>query len=955
MSTRIPHRDFRCLFIIYAVCLSFFSAGQTGSLSGRVFDARTIEPLPFANVFINNTTLGAAADAEGRYQLREVPTGWHEVIFSFVGYQPYQTRIQIKENENLELNVRLVPDEKQLDVVEVQGSRDKEWEKQFVTFQKIFFGDNPYSLQCKIENPWVLDFSEARSGGEEMFLAKASQPLVINNLALGYKLIFFLKDFKAGAQSYVILGNMRFEEMNTNDSKLAERWTANRRAAYLGSERHLYKAILDGQVKEQGFQLYTDKPGFENASTRTTLFSQELGKSLESYPLDKIVTAGKREGEYRIALKGRVEVHNLNALAVTKVYRDVPFPVAWIESRTGFVDVNKFGVPLNTLDVFTSGYMNSARVAEMLPFDYQVDKSVAVMRGEVSASLEALKIKRMRERVYLHTDKPYYYPGEVIWFKGYVRYDFPELIDSLSRVVYVELLGPDKKILEVRTLPVDSGRLAGDIALKELVNPGNYYLRAYTRWMLNYPTEDIFIKPLPVLNLNDKVIEEKALARAKPPFGVHVQIQTDTTHYRPRELVRLGVSVVDEQGLPLAADMSVSITDLKQVKSISTAEDICLWANRSDSISILPGLKKKFEHPVEYGISFAGQFLNDKSKPERANVNVVQGRFLGMVSLDTDADGKFWLNGFQFRDSMSFAFDVKNEKGKSYGKVILLPRVKAPTDFPSHELKMGIEKTNDLQRYKIGYLLPKDATLLDEVIVNATKPEEGRTKQSITYGTPDHVVKGADLQIASAGNIVPALQGRIPGLQVTPFWDENGFQRYKIRIRGGLSTFGYGGTTEPLLLIDGIPLADGGFIADQLAALNPSAIERIEVITKANPMFGVRGTNGVIAVYTTNSGTSATQQQAAVSKKVQSILVPGYSVPLKFVTPAYATSSDQSQPDYRSTIYWNPWVNTSQNKPTASCEFFTADLPTTYRIVIEGVDSSGRVFHEEKFIEILSR
>ncbi|MBK8292426.1 MAG: carboxypeptidase-like regulatory domain-containing protein [Flammeovirgaceae bacterium] len=55
--------------------------GQTGQVSGRILDSQTLEPLPFANVFINNTTIGTASDMNGEFLLPKVPIGTNEIIF----------------------------------------------------------------------------------------------------------------------------------------------------------------------------------------------------------------------------------------------------------------------------------------------------------------------------------------------------------------------------------------------------------------------------------------------------------------------------------------------------------------------------------------------------------------------------------------------------------------------------------------------------------------------------------------------------------------------------------------------------------------------------------------------------------------------------------------------------------------------------------------------------------
>jgi uncharacterized protein YfaS (alpha-2-macroglobulin family) len=46
--------------------------------------------------------------------------------------------------------------------------------------------------------------------------------------------------------------------------------------------------------------------------------------------------------------------------------------------------------------------------------------------------------------------------------------------------------------------------------------------------------------------------------------------------------------------------------------------------------------------------------------------------------------------------------------------------------------------------------------------------------------------------------------------------------------------------------------------------------------------------------------------------------------------------------DLRSTIYWNPNVNTDL-KGTANFSFFNASTPGKYRVTIEGIDAFGNI------------
>ncbi|MFZ5516911.1 MAG: TonB-dependent receptor [Candidatus Zhuqueibacterota bacterium] len=61
-------------------------AGTTGKLSGRIVDSQN-EALPGANIMLQGTSMGAAADMEGYYHIINIPPGNYDVQFSFMGYK----------------------------------------------------------------------------------------------------------------------------------------------------------------------------------------------------------------------------------------------------------------------------------------------------------------------------------------------------------------------------------------------------------------------------------------------------------------------------------------------------------------------------------------------------------------------------------------------------------------------------------------------------------------------------------------------------------------------------------------------------------------------------------------------------------------------------------------------------------------------------------------------------
>ena len=89
---------FTLLFIIHCVDVSL--AGTTGKIAGRILDADSGEPLPFANVIVEGTTMGAASDFDGYYVMLNIPPGPYTLRASMVGYQPMRV-----ENVNVSIDL----------------------------------------------------------------------------------------------------------------------------------------------------------------------------------------------------------------------------------------------------------------------------------------------------------------------------------------------------------------------------------------------------------------------------------------------------------------------------------------------------------------------------------------------------------------------------------------------------------------------------------------------------------------------------------------------------------------------------------------------------------------------------------------------------------------------------------------------------------------------------------
>jgi TonB-linked SusC/RagA family outer membrane protein len=100
-------RNFTCLLklCIPLLFLSFASLGQEKTISGRITDAETGEPLPGVSILIKGTTQGTSSDNDGDYRLSiNGSDGPISLVFSFIGYQTREMQITNQTTLNVELS-----------------------------------------------------------------------------------------------------------------------------------------------------------------------------------------------------------------------------------------------------------------------------------------------------------------------------------------------------------------------------------------------------------------------------------------------------------------------------------------------------------------------------------------------------------------------------------------------------------------------------------------------------------------------------------------------------------------------------------------------------------------------------------------------------------------------------------------------------------------------------------
>ncbi|MBD3275894.1 MAG: hypothetical protein GF372_11315, partial [Candidatus Marinimicrobia bacterium] len=175
------------LFVLCIHIVAFPRDNREVSIEGRIVDAETGLALPGTNVFINNSTLGCAANDQGFFRIEGIQAGVIELIASRIGYEMVSYNITIQPGIKYSVDFELSEKPIEADEIKVYASDSKKRAKQIQRFSKLFLGISKNARYCEIQNPEVLHFVKDRSFFGQMKV-EAREPIHIINRALGYEL-----------------------------------------------------------------------------------------------------------------------------------------------------------------------------------------------------------------------------------------------------------------------------------------------------------------------------------------------------------------------------------------------------------------------------------------------------------------------------------------------------------------------------------------------------------------------------------------------------------------------------------------------------------------------------------------------------------------------------------------------------------------------------------------------
>ncbi len=493
------------------------------------------------------------------------------------------------------------------------------------------------------------------------------------------------------------------------------------------------------------------------------------------------------------------------------------------------------------------------------------------------------------------------------------------------------------------------------------------------------------------LVVDDKIVAEK-LIFTNYQNGLKINIKTDKNNYLPREKVQVTLSTKDKNDNPIAANLSVAVVDNKLLSYLNDKQhNILSW--------LLLGyeLKGKIYEPsfyfdekidlqkrlkaIDYLINTIGwrkynqqsllslQYPKIQLKPEKStniegfvsDQNNKSKSTKVMLFTDkekvyetkSDENGYFRFTTINY-DNIAYLVTENKEKQKLVIK-------NSVTDY-----KDFIKISDSISRKELGFIFPNSKNKINnndvEIASSNERKEEQLQSQSesinknndllesvvTSYGIKKSYNATSSSMRITAVELLRGLEGKVSGLEVQSGMSGSSD---KVIIRGYSSIYSNRANSQPLIVVDGIPL-ENNENTTVFSSLNSDNISSITVLkdASATAIYGVSAMNGAIIInirnknYSRNvtNGLDLGPQKKYTFEFINKLNSKKLNYPEGFYIPKYNTTETNEKTDFRNCTYWNSTIHTNK-LGIANFEFYNSDENTSFKILAEGISFKGEV------------
>lgn len=452
---------------------------------------------------------------------------------------------------------------------------------------------------------------------------------------------------------------------------------------------------------------------------------------------------------------------------------------------------------------------------------------------------------------------------------------------------------------------------------------------------------------------------------------LNTEISADKKIFRPREKVSLAFRMPAAVADTVPVSLAVSVTDDKDVMLDTTtniiseilltselagtvnnpawyfeqaegreaAADLLMLTHGWRKYHVAEALQGKFQKPavkpeVSQTISGTLKRLNGKAYAK----GIVQVSAVGYdykEAIEADDDGRFEFENFEFPENTAYQL-LANTPERKTDIEIWADEEKYP-ETSAHALrdlyKSNVESgklplADYVNKATRKYMMENGILSIDleELTVKAfVRKKRERLENQIVPTKGDRWVSPTELKENPPATFED-LFNRLPGVQEV---SADG-----VRFTNGAAKF----------IVNGI---ERNYI-DLPALINVSDVAQLDAYT-SNMAVMMRWQPPTPVIIITTWPSSTWSKLTTNSSNVRLVLPLGYQKPVEFYSPRYDTpeAMNDEKPDMRSTIFWKPNVKLDKDKAT-KFDFFTADSPTSYSVVVEGVGQGRKLIYSRQ-------
>ena len=534
------------------------------------------------------------------------------------------------------------------------------------------------------------------------------------------------------------------------------------------------------------------------------------------------------------------------------------------------------------------------------------------------------------ERVYIHTDKDCYIAGEEILLKFY-------LIDNkfqpsvLSKVGYVEICDTGRPQMQMK-VALEKGHGAGKIKIPADMPSGVYLLSAYSRYMKNEDEKVFFKKQIAIINVENQVsdrkrfevveennnteTEEKAMTEKKEPSNL--LIKTDRNNYGNRNKVQLLLDNIPDN----TADLVISVS-------------------RNDSLAFVPGVNRQewlkqvkdtFNLSQQWVPEYEGHIFSGRIVPETREKQLITNiSFVGK-------DIRYFMGQLDTQNGTANLYTAGIfGKQQIVTSVISIIYDKVPFRFDLVSPFCEILPEN----LPLLQIHPNEKQLLDRYISVQIRDKVVNDSQNNSVDPPIYntlqPVKTYDFdEYTRFESLSETILEFITRLRVSKLRDQ--------RVIGAYLEESKQFSLRTLVLLDGIPV----YNHDDILQYNPMYIKMLDIYD-GRFMFGNENYEGIIS-FTTREGNLPFFTLSEGSQLLDYECPQLYS---PFEIPDYSSEEimNSRKPDFRHTLYWNPFVEFTKGQPI-NLSFFTSDINGEFKVTVEGITTDGKIIQGSSYFQV---